>query len=296
VTAVIARLEIPWPHVLPPLLSRGDLHESLSVGGVTRRFILHIPPRYVASRSIPLVVLLHGWLSSAENIEGVTGFDAKADKENFLLAIPEGLGQPQGWNVGFLDLTGAHHPDDVGFIDHMLDRIEGEASVDLDRVFVAGHSNGAMMADLLGARLAPRLAAIAVVAGTIGLGGTRMIPEPSAPVSVLVIHGKRDGMVSYDSGSPALLKGISAPNSACWWAIRDGCRLPPSETVLDNGNVSIQRYTGGRGGTEVELMAIKNGMHDWPGGTTAAGPDHITGVCANDVIWDFFAAHPRGPK
>ena len=53
--------------------------------------------------------------------------------------------------------------------------------VDRDREYVAGHSNGAFMANYLGAKLGGRLAAIASMAGTVGLHLGLEIPSPTAP-------------------------------------------------------------------------------------------------------------------
>ena len=52
-------------------------------------------------------------------------------------------------------------------------------------------------------------------------------------------------------------------------------------------------YPNGKNGTEVELVSIVNGTHDWPGGLTIGGPETTTGVNAADVAWKFLEAHPK---
>jgi polyhydroxybutyrate depolymerase len=270
--------------------------ERLVSGGIDRSYILRVPRTYDATKPLPLVIVLHGWTSNARSAEIGTHMAEESEKNGFVMVAPDGLGSPQGWNAGFIDLSGKAQ-DDVQFINALIDKVESEVGVDVDRVYVAGHSNGAFMAHFLAARLSSRLAAVAAVAGTVGVpdrdGGFKTIPEPSDPVSVLLIHGRKDPMVQYDSKSVALLHDVGALDSAKWWAKRDGCSLTPAETTSLNGNVVTDTFSGGKNGAEVTLISIANGVHDWPGGIGRDGPETTTGVNASDLIWDFFKAHPK---
>ncbi|AIE87169.1 phospholipase/carboxylesterase [Fimbriimonas ginsengisoli Gsoil 348] len=262
---------------------------------MTRHYILRVPRAYDATRRLPLVVLLHGWTGSAQTFEAYSRMAEKGEKEGFILVTPDGLGQPQGWNVGFLDLSGKH-ADDVGFVGHVIDQVETEVGVDPDRVYVAGFSNGAMLAHLAGARLSDRIAAIGAVAGTVGLpnaDGQKAIPAPASPVSAMLIHGKKDSMVAYDKSASALLAGIGAEESAQWWAGQDGCAKTPCQTMSANGNVATETFSGGRLGAEVILVSIANGVHAWPGGLTRPGHESTPDVDAADLLWQFFKSHPK---
>lgn len=288
--------QTPPPVAKLPAKSPGRYVESLNRDGMTRTYILRVPKAYDATKPLPLVVALHGWMGRASDFELTSNMAQESEKEGFVMVAPNGAGNPQGWNAGFIDLSGKNL-DDVKFIDELIDKVESEVGIDTDRVFVAGHSNGAFMAHFLGARLSTKLAAIAAVAGTIGVpvkdGGFNTIPEPVAPVSVLLIHGRQDRMVQYDSKSSALLHDVGALDSAKWWAKEDGCAPTPTETRSANANVVTDTFSGGRSGTEVVLISIANGVHDWPGRTTDEGVDTLTGVDAAQVIWDFFKTHPK---
>lgn len=164
-------------------------------------------------------------------------------------------------------------------------------------MFALGHSNGAFLANLVAAKLSRRIAAIASVAGTIGGnvdGKTQTIPAPAEPVSVLLIHGKLDPVVSYDGSGRAMLTGVSAPRSAKWWAERDGCR-GMKETKLPNGAGTRLTYTGGAGGTEVELISTDRGTHDFPAALQRGNVrERESGVAGMEEIVRFFARHPKG--
>jgi polyhydroxybutyrate depolymerase len=275
----------------------GRYEEHITSGGLDRKFFLHVPPGYDGMKPIPVVVVLHGWTASAELAEIYTRMAEEGDANGFATAFPEGEGKPgwQGWNAGFINLSGTSSLDDVRFVSDVLDQVEKELSVDRKQEFVCGHSNGAFLANLIGSRLSNRLAAIGSVAGTIGVGG-KDIPDPVSPVSVILFHGTADNMVAYAKGAHAMLTGVGAQDSAKWWADRDGCS--PTPAISTSGNATITLYSGGKVGTQVELVSIANGSHNWPGGYRY-GPDGkpaletATGVNAADLLWTFFRTHPK---
>ncbi|MGV3618821.1 MAG: alpha/beta hydrolase family esterase [Fimbriimonas sp.] len=279
-----------------PQKAPGRYAYTIRSGGVDRTFAIRVPKAYDASRPLPLVVILHGWTMSGPLAETYTLMADTAEKEGFVLAAPDGLGSLKGWNAGFLDLSGKR-ADDVAFVSEVIEKTAKEVGIDRNRIYVAGHSNGAMLANLVGSRLADKIAAIGVVAGTIGLpqasGGTRTIPDPKNPLSVMLIHGRLDETVTYEPSRPGLLKGIGAPQSARWWAERIGALRAPVRDVGMDGRVVTETWKGGKNGAEVALVTIENGTHAWPGGFTNGGRETETGVDAAALLWRFFQAHPK---
>ena len=278
-----------------------DLTRTIEVDGRTRRYHVHLPPAYDGRRALPLVVVLHGGGGSAHTIEAFTGFSAKADSEGFIVAYPEGTGRFHGdrlltWNSGnccgyALD----HRVNDVAFIAAMLDRIAREQRIDSLRVYATGMSNGGMMAYRLGCELSGRFAAIAPVAGALNIDCA-----PSEPVSVLAIHGTADQHVAFAGGRAAQQADRRHPrtdqpvsHAIAVWSSADGCAPTPIRTTASPAR--IERYTGCRAGTEVELVAIEGEGHTWPGGKKWASwaPAPTEAVHATSMIWDFFAAHPK---
>ena len=90
--------------------------------------------------------------------------------------------------------------DDVGFIKAMVARLTRALPLDEERIYVAGMSNGGVLAYALACRTS-LLAAIGVVAGT----QVGRCDEPR-PMSVLHVHGLADTMVRFDGG-PAVVPG-----------------------------------------------------------------------------------------
>jgi len=84
--------------------------------------------------------------------------------------------------------------DDVGFVEAVIDDVSEEHDVDERRIFAFGHSNGGMMSYRPARELADRVAAVAVVSGTLAL--ETCVPEE--PTSVLHVHGTVDGTIPID--------------------------------------------------------------------------------------------------
>ena len=258
-----------WPQGAP---SNG----SFVFDGLTRTYLVHVPSSYDDNVPTSLVIVLHGYTGTAEGMEPLTGFTEKSDEEGFIVVYPQGLAQR--WNVGFGTLK--FDTDDVGFIDELIDRLEQKYAIDPKRVYVTGFSNGAMMAYLLGAELSGKIAAIAPVAGSIGsmTNVLERIPEPSEPVSVLVFHGTADTSVPYEGDG-----FLSVAESVAFWVGHDGCSASPQNETMSDGNVIKSVYADGADGTEVVLYTLIGVGHDWP----------TTPITATDIIWDFFAGHPK---
>jgi polyhydroxybutyrate depolymerase len=256
---------------------RGDDHRlSLRVGGERRTFLLHTPPGWRRSRRLPLVIVLHMMRPGGDGkvMQRLTGLDATADRERFLVAYPDGLdGQ---WNA----ILCCNPTDDVGFIRRMIDLLEWRWRVDPDRVYATGASNGAAMSYRLAAALPGVLAAIGPVSGAVP---DPDVPEglPRAPVSLVAFHGRHDTI--FD----AMDEGVAA------WRRHAGCQPPLRAAHGDSGTVT-RSVTSCRDGSDVVVYELGEMDHAWPG---AAGDDPMAApdapISASELLWEFFKAHPR---
>ena len=267
----------------------GDSNQSITVDGVKRSYILHIPPGYSSSTHLPLVFVLHGMGGKAESIKSKSGMSAKADQENFIVAYPNAVGNPSVWNSNLSDLS-SNGVDDVGFIRALLDKLEHDLRIDRRRIYCSGFSSGAIMSYLLGAKLSHRLAAIGIASGTVGNrapdGSIRIIPTPSDPVPVIAFHGRKDGTIYYDGGGK-MVDCLSVADSIKFWVSADGCVSSPQKTTRPNDNLRIDDYGGCKDGSEVILYTFMNGTHEWP---SLQNNDNFS---ATDSMWEFFVHHPR---
>jgi len=264
-------------------IEAGTVSASLEFGGRTRTYLVHAPRMATADTRtpLPLVVVLHGATESDENVEKLSGMSAKADQENFIAVYPRGTGRLPTWNAG--NCCGPaikERVDDVGFLRALLEKLERDYSVDRKRVYFTGISNGAMMSYRLACEMSEQVAAIAPVEGAMNVDC-----HPATPVSVVIFHGTADRLVPFDGGVTTQMNN-SVGNAVEFWVKRDGCSGAPARE--ETAQVHADKYSVCRDGSAVALYAVQGGRHMWPG-----QPLSGNSVPATDLMWSFFAAHPK---
>lgn len=293
----------------------GPEPRTITVGGLRREYVVHLPPEYDGTEPAPLVINLHGFGGDIESQDTSTDLPALAGGRGYIVVTPQGapLDVPDdspadasaaafeglafwnffGSNPGNVTVNGETIPladlgaNDVAFIDTLLATVNDEYCVAADRVFSTGMSNGAGMSTTLGCELGDRFAAIAPVAG-VNLSGACPGDDP---VSVLAVHGDADAIAGYDGSS---LMGFdlgnpSVPDRMAAWASFDGCGAAPTVDDSTPGLV-VTRWSQCDGGTEVELWTLGGWGHQWP---RAEAPSQPGVIDATEVILDFFDAHGR---
>ena len=274
--------------------------ETLKSGGDLRNYWLVSPEGIDRAKPAPLLLVLHGSAGSGEDMMTVTrrGFERLADKEKFIVVYPDAL--ERRWN----DQGGT--VDDVGFLLAIVDKLVADGLVDKNRIYVAGISNGGMMAQRLACEQADRIAGIATVAG--GLPEPLQATcKPARALPVLVIHGTEDPIVPWSGGAVAGFedfgKVLSARETAKFWAANNRCgdggviAAEPDRDPKDGTRVKMEVFASCPAGAAVKLAAVEGGGHTWPGGYQYL-PERFIGrtsqdVDANMLIWDFFKGGVR---
>ncbi len=274
------------------VISHADTTQSVTFGKLRREYIAHDGGH--GANKAPLVVLLHGWTSDARSILDATKFRDAADSFGMIVVAPEGLNA--GWNAGFMDLSGKA-ADDVGFLSAVIDDASKKFAVDSERVYVVGHSNGAMLANTYGAKCCTRVAAIVSVSGTIGVrsdsGKLRQVGAPVGRTNVLLIHGMKDPMVAYSETSSSLLRGVGAVEAAKRWA--DWLMIHTGPKVTELPRIGREDSYQGQG-VEVRLVSLNNGFHNWPGGVSNGRRETKSGFDATAYICRWLLTKTRVPR
>jgi polyhydroxybutyrate depolymerase len=270
------------------------------VDGRSRTAIVHVPSGYHSATPVALVVNMHGSQSTALAQEAFTGMNTASDADTFVVVYPQAAiasGAGYEWNVPGQPLLGgapvpSTAPDDVSFIEQLVNLLEQKYCIDRNRVFATGFSGGARMASQLGCDASTVFAAIAPVSGL-------RFPSPCGsdrPVPVLSFHGTADRVDPYNGNGQAYWT-YSVPVAAQRWAAHNQCS-PGSVTSRPTAGVAVSTSRGCAGGATVQLFTISGEGHEWPGGpplpasfTRTLGPQS-TAVDANATMWSFFMAHP----
>lgn len=255
--------------------------------------MLHVPKSYQASKPTSLVICFHGFAEWPAHVMRISGWNEVAEEHGFIAVYPRGRGFPLRWFCNGRngdDLKGAQ---DVQFISDLIDQLQACYSIDTNRVYASGLSNGGGMSCLLACRLSNRIAAVGSVSGAYLLRQSEWTAARKVPV--ILFHGTDDPLVPFHGG-PSKVFPVPFPNVPDWvrWlGANHGC-LPEPTKLADSGSANGLRYHGSPDETEVVFYALNGGGHTWPGGGKM--PAFLVGHTPTDInatrlMWDFFQKH-----
>lgn len=283
-------------------LAQGSGTFSMAFGGLQRTYAVHVPSNYEPDKAAPLLLLLHGRFGTGEKTLGYTQIRRFANQMGLIVVAPDGY--KKSWNDGRGD-TPAHRNgvDDVGFLNALLDHAMRTYSVDSQRVYCAGMSNGGFMTMALLAHSGQRFAGAAIVTASVPeVGAADFLPDP--PLPLLIMNGTADPLVKYDGGP--IRKGdsemiLATPKLAKLYADRCGCtsnKVAPAANPAEDGTVTeVTIWQDCKQNTALELWTVKGGGHTWPGKEQYLG-ESLIGKTSRDydgteVILDFLLRQRR---
>jgi poly(3-hydroxybutyrate) depolymerase len=76
-------------------LRPGDHTRTVSLKGVHRSYLVHVPPQYDPATPMPVVLAFHGGGANADNMVVFSGLNEKADQAGFIVVYPAGSGRLQ---------------------------------------------------------------------------------------------------------------------------------------------------------------------------------------------------------
>ena len=262
----------------------------------SREFFIYIPEKYTSGRSpAALLLSLHGYTSTARTNLGYSGFQSLAEGEGFLVVYPQGsilpTTQETHWNVG--GWTSQSTTDDIDFIDSMIDYLDSNYLVNLNRIYSTGMSNGGYMSLLLACQLSEKIAAVASVTGS-------MTPETydgcnaQHPIPTLQIHGTNDSDVPYNG----VWWSLSIEDVISYWVNYNNCNINPTITsfpdldLLDGSTVDHFVYSDCDNDVTTEHIKVLGGNHTWPGSAfDLPGLNTNQDINASILVWQFFSKY-----
>jgi len=262
---------------------------SFQHDGLLRTYRVYIPATYNSSVPVPLLFNLHGYSSNNIEQEFYGDFRPIADTANFIIVHPNGT--LDGLNMRFWNAFGGSDVDDIGFLSALIDTLSAGYSIDPNRIYSTGMSNGGFMSYELACGLSNRITAIASVTGSmtyehLGLCNT------SHPMPVMEIHGTADGTVPYNGTA----QFVPVDTLVEYWANFNNCSLIPTFTPVPDINLTdgctAEHYVfeGGDLGSKVELYKVIGGGHTWPGAPITIGVTNKD-FSASAEIWRFLSQY-----
>jgi polyhydroxybutyrate depolymerase len=253
--------------------SPGLSSRTLTVDGLSRTFLVHVPPDLDPAQPVPLVFAHHGFTMSGEVMRSLTEFAAVADAEGFAVAFPDGGGF-YPWYVGTgvcgMGASANGATDDTAFVEAMIDDIDADQCIDRDRVFMTGFSMGGYFSNHVACERPDLIRAAAPHSGGTYEGGCA-----GGPMPVMVVHGTADWLIDVACGELA--------RDA--WVERNGCSTQVDVVPVMGGH--CERHRDCPPGGQVTLCLFDAMDHGWAGavGFYGGGTEYEP---ASQLIWDFF--------
>jgi poly(hydroxyalkanoate) depolymerase family esterase len=238
---------------------------TILVAKANAKFVLH-EPKVPVSGLAPLMVVLHGFSSSAKDVEQVTRFSEWADRKGFYVLYPEAQ-DPQVWTRSWTYYLPEHQSPHRGESKYIIDYVEEiikTYAVDPRQVYLAGMSAGASMASILVSCYPDVFKGVAFHSGTsYGLSSTwkeALIDLKAGPAEwrspnrtcnpgsfqgkIMIFHGTEDRVVNLKHldrlandfmGESSIEETIQAPTET---------RYGYSEITYPNSRAKIFRVDG----------------------------------------------------
>jgi poly(hydroxyalkanoate) depolymerase family esterase len=303
-----------------------EIHYDNAFGNY--RSLVYVPGSVDPDTSAPLVVVLHGANTTAEQQRAVSLFDPIAVRERFIVMYPDhetdrmlGPHLLQAWRF-YNPVEMQRDVGDTQAIAELTRQVMTNWNVDPERVYIVGMSAGGWMASIMGATYPDLYAAIGVVeAGAYGiglaglgqpLGAALLRPEvlalaayqamgPHARVLPAInFQGDQDAAATPASGRHAVQQWLMTNNLVASGSLRSPFPLTPTETVDVTPRTGypyhIDIYKDANGCRILEQIRIEQMAHYWPGGSDdprLAGFTDPQAPSGAELSWAFFKRFRR---
>ena len=261
---------------------------------VMRTFYTYVPPNI--GKEMTLVVGLHGYTGNAKTFirKGDADFNNFLEMNNFIGAYPEGKSfyangrKFSSWNdlagsIGqgpkgdICDIDRDYYPfppdcenphrcswascgDDIGFIEKVIDHHKNQ--YDIKSVIVIGMSNGGMLAQAIGCKLAGKVDAIINIEGMQALG---MSCIPDKPLTMVIYGAKNDTTVPPEdilASDGYFYEPMK--NTVNDWKNAFNCSNSTKKQILNPAEITEEHFYDCNDGVTITSILDHNNDHDWP--------------------------------
>ena len=268
--------------------------QSILHDDVMRTFYTYVPSNI--GKEMTLVVGLHGYTGNAETFirKGDADFNNFLEMNNFIGAYPEGKSfyangrKFSSWNdlagsIGqgpkgdICDIDRDYYPfppdcvnphrcswascgDDIGFIEKVIDHHKNQ--YDIKSVIVIGMSNGGMLAQAIGCKLAGKVDAIINIEGMQALG---MSCIPDKPLTMVIYGAKNDTTVPPEdilASDGYFYEPMK--NTVNDWKNAFNCSNSTKKQILNPAEITEEHFYDCSDGVTITSILDHNNDHDWP--------------------------------
>ena len=318
------------PPAHSPVRDEGStLTGTHSEGGLTRGYLLYVPPATSASppgTPMPLVVMLHGCTQDPADFALGTGMNTLARERGFAVLYPaqaQDANPQRCWNWFKHNHQQRGHGE-AAVLAGMTRAVIAKHRLNACRVYVAGLSAGGAMAAILGQAYPDVYAAVGIHSGLASGAASDLMsalaamkngpktptsaPSPThrgepgdaaigaagalAPLPTIVFHGNGDAVVHPGNGTQAVAMALGETQQHG----SDAAGVPKVErgVSLQGRHYTRTVYAHAEGkAAQAEHWVVHGGGHAWSGGSAQGSYTDPSGPDATREMWRFFSDHTR---
>lgn len=197
---------------------------TLSVGGKDRTYLLSTAHDANFNTPSPLIVAFHGRTNGNAQVKSYFGLDRAAP--NYFIAYPAAISNGNGsfsWSDSG-DKAGELR--DFALFDAIVRELGNSYCIDMNRIFVVGHSLGAWFANSVAC------ARGGVVRGSATVGGSTTMKDCTGPTAAMIINNPKD----------ALSPRAAAETMRDIRIAKNTCSYPPQP--VEPSSLSCVQYAG----------------------------------------------------
>lgn len=269
-------------------------------------------PDNVRSELLPLVVMLHGCQQNATDFAQGCGMNLIAEKNGFaVLYLQQSLRahRQRCWN--WYELAADDGEGEAGMIASAIESVRSKYQVDSSRIYIAGMSAGAAMANIVGVNYPTMFAAIglhsapvcgvahgSIEAFSVMQRGSlkyesaiqkmkkKISPFPVMPA--ILLHGSDDNVVR-----PINLGQLKLQFMALNELTMTNAQAPILKPANRGGKAhTLENFYVGKK-LLLKVCTIAGLGHAWSGGDCALAYNACGGPDASKMMWAFFSKHRR---
>ena len=295
--------------------------KRLNAGGEVYHYTVYVPWNHRPGSAVPLVVVLHGCTTTADEMAAASGYGLVADQRRFIVVYPDvsSADEARGrcWRAIWDPHAEGRGRGDAGAIASMTRAVIAHWRIDRTRVYVIGISAGAFETAILGAAYPDLYAAIGIHSGAAYMGGAQgCLVDGESPAGVntlarsaftvmgthahlmpvIAFHGDKDGTIPYRCGRQALAQWLRTDDLILEHERRVPLPAAPtggSHAVVPDGHAyTVDSFEDLSGCPVAQFWTIHGMGHYWSGGSADPASARYTdprGPSAASDSWAFFS-------
>jgi polyhydroxybutyrate depolymerase len=286
-------------------IAQQQIAKTMFYNGDSREYIVYIPSGCTSSFDCPLLFSFHGGNGYASDFIQINDMRPIADTANFIAVYPQGafdygaVDDSSDASTSWIHKAPTNH-DDIFFIEAIIDSLSAQYSIDINRIYACGYSEGAIFSYELGCRLNSKIAAFAAVSGSMLSDYYRTdiygwnACSPTHPTAMMLIPGTNDENPhsNYNGFSYLDLPLYFSVNEiTAFWSNHNNTDLVVNTTIIDDSSpndgstVESKIWSNGDRCTSIQELKVIGGDHDWPG--TFGNMD----INASAEVWSFLSKY-----